>query len=48
MIGTTDRLIAVMTADLSCIKNVRLVLATMGQLRVPDERLMLGSTAPIR
>jgi pilus assembly protein CpaE len=41
LIGTVDRLIVVMTADLSCVKNVRLVLATMAQLAVPDERLML-------
>ncbi len=41
VIGTADRLVVVMTADLSCVKNVRLVLATMGQLQVPDERLML-------
>jgi pilus assembly protein CpaE len=30
-----------MTADLSCVKNVRLVLETMAKLQVPDERLML-------
>jgi pilus assembly protein CpaE len=41
VIGTADRLIVVLTADLSCIKNVRLVLATMSQLGVPNERLML-------
>ena len=41
VIGATDRLIVVMTADLACLKNVRLLLATMAQLGVPDERLML-------
>ncbi len=41
VIGAADRLIVVMTADLSCLKNVRLVLKTMAQLAVPDERLML-------
>ena len=41
VIGAADRLVVVMTADLSCLKNVRLVLETMAQLGVPDERLML-------
>jgi pilus assembly protein CpaE len=41
VIASADRLVVVMTADLSCLKNVRLVLATMTQLAVPDERLML-------
>ena len=41
VIGAADQLVVVMTADLSCLKNVRLVLATMAQLAVPDERLML-------
>jgi pilus assembly protein CpaE len=41
VIGIADRLVVVMTADLSCIKNVRLMLATMHQLGVPDERMML-------
>jgi pilus assembly protein CpaE len=41
VIGIADRLVVVMTADLSCVKNVRLVLDTMAQLRVPQERLML-------
>jgi pilus assembly protein CpaE len=41
VIGAADRLIVVMTADLSCLKNVRLLLETMGQLGVPDERLLL-------
>jgi pilus assembly protein CpaE len=41
VIGAADRLVVVMTADLSCLKNVRMVLETMGQLGVPGERLML-------
>jgi pilus assembly protein CpaE len=41
VVGTADKLIVVMTADLSCLKNVRLVLATMGALGMPDERLHL-------
>jgi pilus assembly protein CpaE len=41
VISVADRLIVVMTADLACLKNVRLLLATMAQLAVPDERLML-------
>jgi MinD superfamily P-loop ATPase len=41
VIGMADRLIVVMTADLSCLKNVRLVLETMASLAIPDERLML-------
>lgn len=41
VIGAADRLVVVMTADLSCVKNVRLVLATMAKLGVPDERLLL-------
>jgi pilus assembly protein CpaE len=41
VIGIADRLVVVLTADLSCVKNVRLVLETMAQLRVPQERLML-------
>jgi len=41
VIGVADRLVVVMTADLSCVKNVRLVLETMSQLQVPQERLML-------
>ena len=42
VIGAADRLVVVMTADLSCIKNVRLVFKTMSQLAVPEERLMLA------
>lgn len=41
MIGVADRIVVVMTADLSCLKNVRLVLETMGSLGVPNERLLL-------
>jgi pilus assembly protein CpaE len=41
VIGVADRLVVVLTADLSCVKNVRLVLETMNQLQVPQERLML-------
>ena len=41
VIGVADRMVVVMTADLSCLKNVRLVLATMKSLGLPDERLML-------
>jgi pilus assembly protein CpaE len=41
VIGAADRLVVVMTADLSCLKNVRLVLETMAQIGVPDERMML-------
>ncbi|HYI21378.1 MAG TPA: response regulator [Candidatus Limnocylindrales bacterium] len=41
IIGAADRLIVVMTADLSCVKNVRLVLGTMASLGVSDERLLL-------
>lgn len=41
VIGIADRLVVVMTADLSCVKNVRLVLETMNNLRVPQERLLL-------
>ncbi|MEP7159213.1 MAG: response regulator [Chloroflexota bacterium] len=41
VIALADRLVVVMTADLSCLKNVRLVLETMAKLQVPDERLML-------
>jgi pilus assembly protein CpaE len=41
VIGIADRLIVIMTADLSCLKNVRLVLETMTSLAIPDERLKL-------
>ena len=41
IIGLADQLVVVMTAVLSCVKNVRLVLETMAQLAVPQDRLML-------
>jgi len=41
IVGVADRIVVVMTADLSCLKNVRLVLETMSSLGVPDERLLL-------
>jgi len=41
VIGVADPLVVVMTADLSCLKNVRLMLDTMAQLGVPNERLRL-------
>jgi pilus assembly protein CpaE len=40
-ITTADTLFVVMTADLSCLKNVRLVLETMTQLGVPREKVQL-------
>ncbi|MEX2546297.1 MAG: response regulator [Chloroflexota bacterium] len=41
IVGAADRLVVIMTADLSCLKNVRLVLETMGSLGIIDERLLL-------
>jgi pilus assembly protein CpaE len=41
IISAADQLVVVMTADLSCLKNVRLVLQTMAQIGVPDEKLLL-------
>ncbi len=41
IIAAADRLLVVMTADLSCIKNVRLVLETMTQIGVPEESVEL-------
>jgi pilus assembly protein CpaE len=41
VVGAADRMVVIMTADLSCLKNVRLVLETMGSLGIADERLML-------
>jgi len=41
VVGVADRIVVVMTADLSCLKNVRLVLETMGSLGIPNERLLL-------
>jgi pilus assembly protein CpaE len=40
-ISIADALFVIMTADLSCLKNVRLMLETMAQVGVPDERLQL-------
>jgi len=40
-ISIADDLFVVMTADLSCLKNVRLVLETMSQIGVPEERMQL-------
>jgi pilus assembly protein CpaE len=41
VITAADRLLVVMTADLSCIKNVRLVLETMHQIGLPEEMVEL-------
>lgn len=41
VISVIDTLFVVLTADLSCIKNVRLVLETMRQIGLPDERVQL-------
>ena len=41
VISAADRMLVVMTADLSCIKNVRLVLETMTQIGVPDAAVEL-------
>jgi pilus assembly protein CpaE len=41
VIATADRLFVVMTADLSCLKNVRLVLQTMTQIGTPDDKVEL-------
>lgn len=41
VLGVADRILVVMNADLSCIKNVRLVMETMGQVGVPSDRLSL-------
>ncbi len=41
VIAAADTLMVVMTADLSCLKNVRLLLETMGQLGVPPKRMEL-------
>ncbi|MEA2621873.1 MAG: pilus assembly protein CpaE [Chloroflexota bacterium] len=41
VIGTADRLFVVMTADLSCLKNVRLVLETMSQIGTPADKVEL-------
>jgi len=41
IITSAEHLFVVMTADLSCIKNVRLVLETMRSIGIPDERVAL-------
>lgn len=41
VISVAEALFLVMTADLSCLKNVRLVLETMSQIGVPEERIQL-------
>ena len=41
VISSADIVFVVMTADLSCLKNVRLVLETMAQLGVENERVQL-------
>jgi pilus assembly protein CpaE len=41
VIGTADVVFVVMTADLSCLKNVRLVLETMTQLAVEKAKVQL-------
>jgi pilus assembly protein CpaE len=41
IIAEADVLFVVLTADLSCIKNVRLVLETMAQIGVPDDKVQL-------
>jgi len=41
VISLAESLVVVMTADLSCLKNVRLVLDTMAQIGVPEERMQL-------
>lgn len=41
IVSTADLLLVVMTADLSCIKNVRLVLETLAQIGVADDRVQL-------
>jgi pilus assembly protein CpaE len=41
VIGVADVVFVVMTADLSCLKNVRLVLETMAQLGVENSKVQL-------
>lgn len=41
VISVADRLVVVMTADLACLKNVRLVCETMAQIGVPDDAIEL-------
>ncbi len=40
-ITAADTLFVIMTADLSCIKNVRLVMETMAQIGLPDDKVQL-------
>jgi pilus assembly protein CpaE len=39
IVGTADVLFMVMNADLACLKNVRLLLETLGQVGLPADRL---------
>ncbi|MFN8520649.1 MAG: AAA family ATPase [Chloroflexota bacterium] len=41
VISVADRLVVVMTADLACLKNVRMVCETMAQIGVPDDSIEL-------
>ncbi len=41
VISVADRLLVIMTADLACLKNVRLVCETMAQIGVPDDAIDL-------
>jgi pilus assembly protein CpaE len=41
VISVADRLLVVMTADLACLKNVRMVCETMTQIGVPDDAIEL-------
>jgi len=41
VVGAADTLFVIMTADLSCLKNVRLLLETLHQVGVPADRMQL-------
>lgn len=41
VLGVSDRVMIVLNADLSCIKNVRLVMQTLDQVGIPKDRLTL-------
>jgi pilus assembly protein CpaE len=41
VIGAADTTFVVLTADLSCLKNVRLLMETMAKIGVPQERMRL-------
>ena len=41
LISVADRLLVIMTADLACLKNVRMVCETMSQIGVPDDAIEL-------